>query len=165
MGCALRDVLAYLDRLPYGRVGVGEVSVSDLFAKKGSFFKSEEPTRYERKKHAKTAADQAWLDLCLTVDARDRLKCRSCGRRCDPKATALLERGERHHVVYRSAGGADTSANVVLICAGCHNDEHKHRLRIEGNADVALTFHRRLAGNDWYICRQETAPHVLVARD
>lgn len=131
----------------------------------GSHFKSEEPSRYERKRDAKAAAESQWTKLCRVVDHRDRLTCRACGRRCRPDAPSLLDRGERHHIIYRSAGGQDSSDNVVLICMGCHNDEHKHRLRIEGNADVALTFHRQLRAGEWYIARQETAPHVLTARD
>jgi 5-methylcytosine-specific restriction endonuclease McrA len=131
----------------------------------GSHFKSDEDTRYERKRDAKAAAEQQWRDVCRIVDARDRGLCRACGRRCNPLATALLDRAERHHIVYRSAGGADESWCLVTVCQGCHNDEHRHRLRIEGNADVALTFYRSLRPEEWYIARQETAPHVLVPRD
>lgn len=141
------------------------MAVSDLFAKKGSFFKHEQKTRYEMKKEASDAAETAWRKVCAVVDARDKRMCRACGRKCDPNATDILHRAERHHITYRSAGGKDISENLALLCAGCHSDEHRHRLKIEGNADVALTFYRSLREGEFYIARQETAPHVLVPRD
>lgn len=127
--------------------------------------KSEEPTRYERKRDAKAVVDKRWRHVCRVVDTRDRRQCRACGRRCYPYATALLDRGERHHIHYRSAGGLNTSANIVLVCGQCHADEHRHQLTIEGNADQGLMFYRRDGAGRWYISRQEIAPHVLVPRD
>lgn len=132
-----------------------------------SHFKADEETRYERKRDAKTAAEHAWRAVCAVVDARDRYRCRACGRRCDPHALRLLDRAERHHIVYLSAGGSDESGNVATLCGQCHSDEHRHLIEIEGNADVAITVYRlpQHEGDTGYISRQETAPHVLVSRD
>jgi 5-methylcytosine-specific restriction endonuclease McrA len=127
-------------------------------------FKSEEPSRVDRAKQKKADADAAWLAVCRAVDARDGKQCRCCDKRSDPEATGLLKRGHRHHIVYRSAGGTDTTENLVTLCAMCHNDEHKHRLMVVGNADVALTFHRQAADGLRYISREELAVRV-VRRD
>jgi 5-methylcytosine-specific restriction endonuclease McrA len=70
------------------------------------------------------------------VDARDHYTCRVCGRYCSPRAVTLLERSHRHHLVYRSAGGKDTTANLVTLCATCHDDEHQKRIQLSGDADA-----------------------------
>ena len=128
----------------------------------GSNFKHEGQSRYDRKKQAQVDAAAIRRATWKAVDTRDKRICRACGRRSDPEGTGLTQRGHRHHIQYRSAGGADETANVVTLCAACHNDEHRHRLRIEGNADIALTFYRRDDHGKEYISRQETAPHQVV---
>ena len=114
----------------------------------------------------KDAADEAaWRAVCKAVDTRDRRICRCCGKRSDPEATGLTVRGHRHHIVYRSAGGLDESSNLVTLCAKCHNDEHKDRLRfaVDGgpyvgiDANAGLEFWRKDETGAWFMARRETA--------
>ena len=63
------------------------------------------------------------------VDARDGLRCRICGE------WAGLDI-HRHHLVYRSAGGLTTTANVLSLCPTCHVvGIHGGRLKASGDAD------------------------------
>lgn len=125
------------------------------------------PTRFARADAQRKAAEATERDVYHAVDVRDRYHCRACGAPTDPRATGVLKRAHHHHIVYRSAGGATTTANVCLVCPRCHDLEHTHRIGIEGNADVALTICKTPDhdGGTGYVLRQETAPHVLVARD
>lgn len=67
------------------------------------------------------------------VDKRDGHRCRVC----------LEYRGldiQRHHIVYRSAGGPITTSNVVSLCATCHLvGVHGGRIKLAGNADEKIT--------------------------
>lgn len=134
------------------------MTVSDLFYRKpGTLLKSVMTTRVDKQLATDVAAEKAWRAVCKVVDARDGRACRACGRRSDPEAMGLL-RGHRHHIVYRSAGGLNTSDNLCVLCASCHSDEHvKRTLRVEGNADVALTFWKKDLTDCWYVFRQEVA--------
>lgn len=130
-----------------------------------SHFKSEDETRFDVADKAAKDEMGSWRKVCAAVDARDKKQCRCCGRsHVHPDRVGVLHRAHRHHIVYRSAGGADAVENVVTLCAACHNGEHKHRLRIEGTGE-AITVFQRDANGQWYISRQEIAPHVLVPRD
>lgn len=129
-------------------------------------FKQDEPTRHATAKERRAEAERIWRELCRLVDARDGKACRCCDKRSDPEATGLLVRGHRHHIVYRSAGGQDTTANVVTICADCHAAEHANRLRIDGvqgeaDADKALIFWRKDEQGVWFIGREEVAVRVV----
>lgn len=115
------------------------------------------PCRVDEKRERKTEAEAIWRAVCKAVDARDGRICRCCDKRSDPEATGLLERGHRHHIIYRSAGGADSTSNICTLCANCHSAEHHHRLRIEGDPDVALTFFRTDERGAWFTCREEIA--------
>ena len=85
-------------------------------------------------------ADEAKaLKACYRkVDARDGSHCRICGRFCYPQAIGLLSRAERHHMVYRSQGGAHSTANVLTVCkAICHPAIHTAgTLKVSGDADL-----------------------------
>jgi 5-methylcytosine-specific restriction endonuclease McrA len=124
--------------------------------------KWDRPTRFDAKADAAKAAEANWKAVCKVVDARDKRECRVCGVRSNPNGTGLLDRGHRHHIVYRSAGGQDISSNLVTLCAACHNAEHKHQLRIEGNADDALTIWRLDDDGAWFISAQEVSPGVVL---
>lgn len=126
-----------------------------------TFFKHQLTNRVEAKRKAKADAEKDWRALCRVVDARDKGRCRVCGRRCDPDATDMLRRAERHHIVYRSAGGQDTPENVLVLCLGCHQDEHAHRLKVDGNAETGIEIWRRDAAGEWFMCRRETAVGVV----
>lgn len=127
------------------------------FRKVGTFFKQDEPSRVDVAREKQAAEEKVWRDVCKAVDARDGRQCRCCDKRSDPDATGLLKRGHRHHLIYRSAGGTHTTDNLCTLCADCHNDEHKNRLRIEGNPDDKLTFFREDANDQWFIVREEIA--------
>lgn len=90
------------------------------------------------KRKADRVEHDAWLALRERVFKRDQGLCRFCDRavhlrHADPEKVAQC-----HHVVYRSAGGKDVTANLATLCAGCHDAEHKHRIDIKGNADRVL---------------------------
>lgn len=120
-------------------------------------FKHDEPSRHDRAKQRKAEDEAAWREVCRLVDLRDGKQCRCCDKRSDPEATGLLKRGHRHHLVYRSAGGADTTENLVTLCAGCHNDEHRNRLRIDGDPDVRLMFFHKDEAGIWFVIREEVS--------
>jgi 5-methylcytosine-specific restriction endonuclease McrA len=122
-------------------------------------FKADEPSRFERRKTRKAEAETTWRKVCGEVDTRDKLRCRVCGKRGDPDSVDLLRKLHRHHLVYRSAGGQDTLENLVSLCAQCHDDEHRHRLKIEGTG-ARLTISRREAAGGWFVSRQEVDVHV-----
>lgn len=138
------------------------MAVSDLFAKTGSFFKWQEATRADEQLEEQAAAAANERDVYAAVTKREEHRCRVCGAWCNPQATGLLEKGHHHHVVYRSAGGPTTLENICLLCAKCHNDEHQHRISIEGNAHAApwLTLLMKDVQGQWYVWRQEIALRV-----
>lgn len=127
-----------------------------------TFFKSALITRVDRAVE-KAAADAAnWKAVCQIVDARDKRECRACGKKSNPDGVGLLNRGHRHHIVYRSAGGQDVSANLVTLCATCHNAEHvKRTLRVDGDADERLTFWKA-DERGWHVWRQEIAVGIFA---
>ncbi len=55
--------------------------------------------------------------LRLRVLERDGWRCQSCGRR---------DQLEIHHQVRRSQLGPDHEDNLIVLCAGCHGEEHEH---------------------------------------
>lgn len=126
-----------------------------------TFFKADLPSRVAVARERKAAAEKAWRAVCQVIDARDGKRCRCCDKRSDPDGTGLLDRGHRHHLIYRSAGGKDVSENLITLCASCHDDEHHNRLRIEGNPDERLTFWRKDAGITWFVVREEIAVRVV----
>mgnify|MGYP003624775335 CR=1 FL=1 len=115
------------------------MSIGELFARAGSFFKSDEPSRKDVKAKRKRAAERTWRKVCREVDIRDDGKCRACSRRTTVAfpPTHPLSR-HRHHIVFRSQRGPDTTANVLTLCAICHADVHAHWLEIIGNANGEL---------------------------
>ena len=127
-----------------------------------TFWKWDEQSRYDAAKEKKQADAATWKAVCQVVDARDKRVCRACGKRSSLDAIGLTARGHRHHVVYRSAGGRDTSENIVTLCSRCHNDEHQHRLYIRGeDANQGLEFWLKngAGSEDWHLSRRE--PHII----
>jgi 5-methylcytosine-specific restriction endonuclease McrA len=94
------------------------------------------PSRYERKDAKRKAEEAERRRVYKLVDARDGRACRLCGRKTNPEATGLLDRGHRHHLQYRSKGGMDTTDNLLTLCASCHHGVHSGRIRITGDADA-----------------------------
>jgi hypothetical protein len=136
-----------------------------------SFFKHDMETRVDVRlaREAQDASDERRWNA--EIDARDRRQCRACGKRTNPDDVGLL-RGHRAHIVYASAGGSMESSNRVTLCPGCHNAEHKDRLRftVEGgpyvgiDANGGMTFWRKDEQGHWYLSIRELSPHV-VERD
>lgn len=138
------------------------MTVNSLFAKTAAFFKADEPSRFQIKKEHKAEELQNEREVYRWVDRRDDWHCRCCGAACDPYALGLLRHGHHHHIEYRSAGGLTTKENVCLLCAGCHDEEHQHRLKIEGNAEERLTFSARdQAHGGYYVLKQEIGIHQI----
>jgi len=65
------------------------------------------------------------------VLARDRGRCRACGRR---------RYVEVHHIKPRSQGGAHSRAGMACMCSACHAAVHEGQLRVEGDAETGLRF-------------------------
>jgi hypothetical protein len=63
------------------------------------------------------------------VLARDRARCRVCGRR---------RYVDVHHLVPRSQGGAHSRSGCATLCTTCHAALHEGKLRAEGDADEGL---------------------------
>jgi 5-methylcytosine-specific restriction endonuclease McrA len=125
-------------------------------------FKHDLPSRIDERLLRRKAQEKQWREVCALVDKRDGRVCRACSKRSDPDATGLLDRGHRHHIVYRSAGGPDSVSNLVTLCARCHSDEHHNRLRIEGtDANSGLTFWRKDEDGAEYCSRRELAAGVI----
>ena len=136
--------------------GVGAVTFS-------TNFKHDLDTRADRKAQRDTERDAAWRACRKAVDARDHRDCRCCGQGTNPDDIGLI-RGHRHHIVYRSAGGLDTSQNVITLCWTCHNAEHKSRLRIDVidaalGANGPVEFWRTDEAGAWFLSRRELDVH------
>ena len=124
----------------------------------GSMFKADAPSRVEKKRLRKAEELATWASVCKRVDARDGGRCRVCQRRCDPRALGMLERAERHHIVYRSVGGEDYEHNVVTICKFCHAEQHAGRLDIRGNATHGIEVWLPDDAGTWFLSRRESSP-------
>lgn len=94
-----------------------------------------EPRATAKARHQRQRAT-AHRAVYAAVTARDGSVCRVCQAR-----DSLLM--HRHHIVYRSKGGATTSANVALVCGACHADIHAGRIHLAGDADGPLAITRR----------------------
>lgn len=135
-------------------------------------FKGDEPSRVDERfeRDRKEAADEKRWDA--EIDRRDGKKCRACGKPSDPDRVGLTTRGHRAHIVYASACGSMGPFNRVTLCAKCHTDEHKDRLRFTEDggpyvgidANGPMEFWRKDADERWYLSRREIAVH-RVERD
>ena len=128
-----------------------------------TLFKWDEDSRVDVQLSEEAAAAKNQRQVYAHVTAREENGCRICGVWCNPEAKTLLKKGHHHHVIYESAGGPTTVENVCLLCARCHNDEHQHRIRIEGNAegDPWLTLSKKHAvTKQWYVARQEIGVRI-----
>ena len=63
------------------------------------------------------------------VMARDRGRCRVCGRR---------RYVDVHHIEPQSEGGAHCRDNCCVLCTTCHGALHEGKLRLEGDAETGL---------------------------
>ena len=102
----------------------------------------------------------AYRAVAKIVDKRDKGRCRVCLTRCDPDAVTLLDRAHRHHIVYRSAGGEDSDANVITLCAICHANQHRGMIDVRGNARVGVELWKNDGEGGWYLEWRETMPFI-----
>lgn len=116
----------------------------DAIAAAGGISKG--PLRYETAKARRAEKQATERTVNTDVDHRDNHRCRVCGRWCNPDAVTLLERAHRHHLLYRSRGGEDTTANKATLCPDCHADEHGGKLKLSGDADLRDPITRTLCG-------------------
>lgn len=95
-------------------------------------------TRNDEKRERTTAETRNLREVYRLVDTRDQGRCRICGRRVVANAVTSVERAEHHHIVKRSQGGPDTTANILLVCVSrCHDDIHVRALvKLSGDADL-----------------------------
>lgn len=132
-----------------------------------TFFKHEMKTRVDDRLERDAEADALKRKADAEIDRRDGKRCRVCGVGSDPNVIGLTTRGHRAHIVYASAGGSMEASNRVTLCARCHNDEHKDRLRFtaEGgpyvgiDANQPMEFWRKGEDGVWFLARREIAIH------
>ncbi len=92
-----------------------------------------------RKKQLKADLD-AFAELRAKVYARDHGCCRAYGTPVKLRSDNPLIVAHAHHIVFRSAGGADISSNLVTLCPKAHYLIHQHLLSVEGDGDGTVTF-------------------------
>jgi 5-methylcytosine-specific restriction endonuclease McrA len=89
------------------------------------------PQLIERRE-AKTAKLAGWQKVRKVVLERDKRTCRACGSR---------DYIDVHHKKLRSAGGGNTTDNLLCLCRYCHAMVHAYMLFIHGaSADGTLRF-------------------------
>jgi hypothetical protein len=93
-------------------------------------------------KHAKRVQDAlAWRNCCRRVDARDKYRCRVCGRHTRKTLELVPERAEHHHLIPRSVAPQHKyeSWNVILVChSPCHQQLQRHELVAVGSAGMRI---------------------------
>jgi hypothetical protein len=124
----------------------------------GALFKWNQVSRVDAQLAQQQDLAQTQRAVYRHVTEREGHRCRVCAAWCSGQPTSLLAAGHHHHIIYASAGGPCTPGNICLLCAQCHNEEHQHRLRIEGMAEGPpwLTLWTREADGAWVVWRQET---------
>lgn len=125
-------------------------------------FKHELPSRFDEKRAKQLEKQKSEREAYAAVDKRDKRRCRAFGTRTDPYALGLTERGEHHHIRYRSRGGQHDPTTVVLLCAVHHHAIHQGRLRVDGDANECLSFWKwDSEDSGWYLWRREVAVGVF----
>jgi hypothetical protein len=85
----------------------------------------------------------AWLKLREQVYIRDGGICRATGKPLELWDANPYRQMHPHHIKFRSAGGEDTTANVITLDPKIHDEIHAHRLECSGNGNGVVTFTRR----------------------
>jgi 5-methylcytosine-specific restriction endonuclease McrA len=81
------------------------------------------PSRLDARTAARKKAEN-WREASVLVKARDKGKCRLCGK----------SGTDCHHIEFRSRGGKDVPENLILVCRTCHSDIHGHVVKLAGTA-------------------------------
>ncbi len=101
--------------------------------------------------------DRIQRAVAFQVAERDHHACRCCGRK---------EKLHRHHLTFRSRGGADSTENEALVCGFCHSLIHARQLWILGrNADKLLIFEIHEAAVVDIFGAKELPKHVRIVTD
>jgi len=79
----------------------------------------------KRRAAKRRAKEAAYWKACALVNLRDGLRCKVCNH--------PTRDGHHHHIRPRSLGGPDTTANLIRVCADCHQAIHAKRIRVAGN--------------------------------
>jgi 5-methylcytosine-specific restriction endonuclease McrA len=99
-------------------------------------FKWQQLTRVESKEK-RDRERQAEIDACYAaVDQRDGHICRVTGVFLTAGASDPHKRKERHHMVRRSRGGENETANVITVSAAIHQLDHAGKIHLSGDADL-----------------------------
>jgi len=103
----VEEVIRVVRQLP---LPISQIAVEDVQV---DIARLNDPTLAGSRYQNPTRLDENLRIACLM---RDRYTCRHCGKRnC---------RLEAHHIVYREHGGKDTLANLLTLCARCHDRVH-----------------------------------------
>ncbi|MDH5244835.1 MAG: HNH endonuclease [Betaproteobacteria bacterium] len=106
--------------------------------------KAERRQASARHAQARRAKEQrAWQQVRAQVYERDRGRCRVCQTAVKFASSWPADLGHTHHLRYRSAGGDDSTGNLVLLCGACHRAAHAHRIDLDGDGDAAIIVTRR----------------------
>jgi len=68
-----------------------------------------------------------------------RYVCQSCRKRYSKRSAVL----GLHHIVPRSKGGGDTDANLILLCAPCHDKIEDNLTKYSCRSTIEYAFARR----------------------
>ncbi len=105
-----------------------------------------------------------WRVITEHIFLRDRGLCRACGVTVRPKHPNPARVAHVHHIVYRSAGGSDHKSNLVLVCARCHDLEHRHIYSMAGNGDELVTVTLRNAETGRTVSQHDSPCPAVDAR-
>jgi hypothetical protein len=84
--------------------------------------------------------EKAWQQCCRVVDARDKFRCRVCGRRLVRTLTLCEDRLEHHHLESRALmpGLIHDPRNLITVCKRCHDQLTRHELEPTGTDRFAF---------------------------
>jgi hypothetical protein len=92
----------------------------------------------------------AWRKLRRSIIARDKHQCQA--------ACASTVHVTVHHIIHRDEGGSDDPANLITLCAACHNEIEVSEIRsIEGIRAFDASWH---ASVSWWPTQEEPQPRI-----
>jgi hypothetical protein len=95
----------------------------------------------------------AWRKLRRSIIARDKHQCQA--------ACASTLHVTVHHIIHRDEGGSDDPANLITLCAACHNEIEVSEIRfIEGIRAFDAAWH---ASVSWWPTQEEPQPRICKA--
>jgi hypothetical protein len=123
--------------------------------------------RAEDRYKEKLANEKLEKHIHAAIDQRDGLRCRAFQTKLS-KNGGLMRGVQRHHIIFRSMGGATTTRNMCVLGPLAHAKIHARRLtcRMMTNrgADGPLEFHDTNTGKRWVSLPPNTV-HKLKDQD